>query len=90
MIKSATTNAINAASLNIKDNKIVQITKSIGLAARLAAIPKPLSIICKSPDIIETNFPEEAFAFDFWLNLSIFLYSKPEIPFLTAPPTADE
>ena len=61
----ATTNAINAASLNIKDNKIVQITKSIGLAAKFAAIIKPLSIICRSPDMIDTNFPDEAFAFDF-------------------------
>ena len=86
----ATTNAINAASLNIKDNKIAQITKSIGLAERLAAIIKPLSTICKSPDMIETNFPDEAFAFDFWLNLSIFLYNRPEIPFLTAQPTTDE
>ena len=70
---SATTNAINAASLNIKDNRIAQITKIIGLAARFAAIPKPLSIICRSPDMIETNFPADALAFDFWLNLKIFL-----------------
>ena len=62
---SATINAINAASLNIKDNRIAQITKSIGLAARFAAIIKPLSIICRSPDMIDTNFPDEAFAFDF-------------------------
>ena len=90
MIKAATTNPINAPSWNMNASKIVQTTKSIGLVATAAIRVIPRSISCRSPDIITTNFPDVAFAFDFWLNLSIFLYSRPEIPFLIATPMTDE
>ena len=83
-------NPIKAPSLNVSDSKTQEITSKIGpLMTEVTAI-MPLSIICSSPETMATSFPDVAIAFDFWLNLKIFLYSTPEIPFLTATPRADE
>ena len=81
---------IKAASWNVNDSKIQVKTSRIGPFITEVTAVMPLSMSCNSPDTIATSFPDVALAFDFMLNLNIFRYSTPAIPFLTATPRADQ